>query len=137
MPFVKFTEKGRAFAPKATLSRSGMLSFNDGAYRRFGMKEFDYCVLYYDADTKRIGVQMTNEATSDGARKLRPRTGGGADISAKSFCDYFALGVTETTIYDAQVTSIPEGEIVIIDLNHGTVRKSSKSKANEARATSD
>jgi hypothetical protein len=35
MSFVKFTESGRSFAPKASISTSGVINFNYGALKRF------------------------------------------------------------------------------------------------------
>lgn len=129
MPFVKFTEKGRAFAPKATLSRSGMLSMNDGAYRRFEMDQFEFCVLYYDPETRRVGIELIKDPHTEGARKLRRRQGGGADISAKSFCDFFEISVSETTVYPIQRSDRPdEGEILTIDLTVGVIRNVEKTK---------
>ena len=119
MPFIKYTERGRSYAPKASISRSGMLSFSEGARRRFDMDKYSHCVLYYDPEDRKVGLQLTNDADAEGARKLRLRTTG-ADVAAKSCVDYFDLMIGGTTSYSVDL-DVSTG-YVTIDLNTGKSR---------------
>jgi hypothetical protein len=123
MAFIKFTEGGRSYAAKASLSKSGMLSISDGARRRFHLDDFGFCVLYYDPDTNRIGVELTANKESDGARRIRFRPTG-ADVAAKSFVDFFGIDARETKTY--QVEQDEESGMLTIDLNQGKTRNSSQ-----------
>ena len=76
MAFEKFTQTGRSFAPKASISTYGTLSFNDGARRRYQMDDYTHCILYYDRDTHRVGIELTNDGRTAGARTLRHRRTG-------------------------------------------------------------
>lgn len=119
MAFVKFTETGKSFAPKASLNDRGYLSFNNGARKRFAIDKYEYAVLYNDAENRKIGVEFTNEASAEGAVKLRVRQTG-ATIGAKSFIDFFDIKIAKTTIYDVAQGDSPQW--VVIDLATGRER---------------
>ena len=129
MAFIKFTEHGRSYTPKVSISRSGMLSLNDGARKRFGLDDRQVCVLYYDPDTKRIGIEFTTDASVDGARKVRLRETG-ADIAAKSFLQYFDICVEQTMLYTLETEN--DGELVTIQLGTGRPRLSKSDSRNPA-----
>jgi len=119
MPFIKFTDSGRSFAPKATISAHGALSFNEGACTRFQIKDFEAIVLYYDPDRSLIGVELTTDKQADGSRQLRKRHMG-ADISAKPFLDRWDIFPSQTTMYP--ITTDEETGLLVIDLTAGTAR---------------
>ena len=120
MAFERFTQTGRSFAPKASISTYGIISFNDGARRRFNMDDYNHCILYYDRDLHRVGVELTNDDNDSGIRTLRHRKTG-ADVSAKPFVDYFNIHVAGTTYYD--LSSDEQTQYLIFDLSKGTLRK--------------
>ena len=126
MAFVKFTETGKSFAARASISPRGMLSFNDGARRKYKLDQYKFCVLYYDAEAKLVGVELTNDEQASGAIKLRIRTTG-ADLGAKSFIDFFEIAPKNTCMYD--IRQGESEEWVIIDLT--TARERKKSGAEE------
>jgi len=126
MAFVKFTEPGRSYAAKASVSKTGMLSFSDGCRRRFQMNDYTHCVLYYDADTRRIGVELTNDASAEGVRKMRLRETG-SDVAAKSFVDYFDLGIRETIV--CPVDRDEETGYLVVDLTKCRKRGGQKSES--------
>jgi hypothetical protein len=116
MAFERFVEGGRSYSPKASLNRSGLIGLNEGARKRFELENFKYCVLYYDRDARRIGIQLTNDPNEQGIRKVRLRPTG-ADVSAKSFFQFFDLDVRVTKSYP--VARDPESEYLIVDLKGG------------------
>ena len=120
MVFEKFTQTGRSFAPKASISTYGTLSFNDGARRRYQMDDYTHCILYYDRDTHRVGVELTNDKSIQGSRTLRHRTTG-SDVSAKPFVDYFNIHIAGTTYYDLDKDE--QTGLLVFDLLKGTMRK--------------
>jgi len=101
MPFERFTDVGRVFRPRASLRSNGQLGFNHGCVKRFDMEKFSHVVLFYDADTKRIGVKLTNEKDEPGASTLTTRTGNGT-VSARAFLEYYHLTPKKTTQYDIE-----------------------------------
>lgn len=101
MSFEKFTDVGRSYKPKISITKSGLISFNKGSVNRFKLDDYEYAILYYDKEDSRIGVELTNDKNGEGACKLRKRSSG-ADISAKSFFDYFAIDYKETKRYNAE-----------------------------------
>lgn len=125
MAFLKYTETGRSHVAKATLAQSGRLSFSDGARKRFGMDEYTHCVLYYDPETQRVGIEMINDEKAEGAIRLRHRATG-SDVSAKSFADFFSIGPAVTTSYT--VTRDASNGWLVIDLREGRARKSRRTE---------
>ena len=121
MAFEKFTETGKSFVARVSISPRGMLNFTDGARRRFRMDDYSHCVLYYDKDTQRIGMEMVKGDSAEGSVKLRIRKTG-ADIGIKSFIDFFAIAPKKTTMYE--VRSGEEQHWVVIDLKTGRERQS-------------
>lgn len=125
MAFIRFTDHGRSFAAKASISRTGMLSFSDGARKRFDMDTRNWCVLYYDPDTRRIGVEFTADQDVEGARRVRLRNTG-ADVAAKSFTEYFNIGVPSTIMYPVEIDD--DSGFAVIDMDKGKARVSRRAR---------
>ena len=101
MSFEKFTQVGRGYKPKMSITRSGLIGFNQGAVKHFELDKYDWAILYYDKDGGRIGIELTNDANEEGVCKLRKRASG-ADVSARSFFDYYGINYDKTNRYDAE-----------------------------------
>ena len=125
MAWTKFTESGRSFAARATISTSGALSFNEGACERFGIKDAVAAVLYYDQESGRVGIEVVQELNVDGARTIRKRQMG-ADIAAKPFLDKFDIRPDVTTSYP--LTKETESGYLVIQLDEGKQRVTKRSK---------
>lgn len=101
MPFERFTQTGRGYKPKISITKSGLIGFNQGAVRHFNLTNYEYAVLYFDRDDSRIGIGLTNDKNEYGICKLRKRASG-ADVSAKSFFDYYNINYGESNRYDVE-----------------------------------
>lgn len=123
MSFVKFTESGRSFAPKASISTSGVINFNYGALKRFNLNRFKVGVLYYDKEENKVGIELSCDETSEGALKLRVRETG-CDVGAKRFLDFFNISPPTLMIYDIEVGEKPD--FYIINLNNGKEKEARK-----------
>lgn len=111
MAFEKFTKTGRAFKPKASIWSRGQIGFNQGAVERFSLERFDYVVLFYDKEEKRIGFQFTNDKDGEGINKLNVKKTG-AVVSGKAFLDYYEINHDKTKNYDLR----REEDLFVIDL---------------------
>lgn len=120
MPFVKFTDTGKSFTPKTSISPRGLIGFNQGARKRFGIDRYTVCVMYYDAETNRIAFEFSNDEQAEGATKIRLRSIG-ADVGAKSFLTFFNILPSGTYMYALQQGDHPNW--VVIDLTTGKERK--------------
>lgn len=120
MGFVKFTETKKSFVARVSISSRGMISFNNGALRKFQIDGFKYCVLYYDKNANLIGVELTNDQATEGAIRIRNRKTG-ADLGAKSFVDYFEIAPKVTTMYP--ISGGDADNWINIDLEKGRERK--------------
>lgn len=113
MPFERFTDVGRVFRPRASLRQNGQLGFNHGSIKRFDMDKFSHVVLFYDVDTKRIGIKLTNDKDEAGACTLITKSGGGT-VSARSFLEYYRLTPKKTTQYDIERDE--EADMLVIEV---------------------
>lgn len=127
MAFVRFTEIGKSFKPKATITTGGVISLNEGAKKGLDIDNYIYCILYYDDDGKQVGIQLTNDQNEEGAIKIRKRKTG-ADIGAKSFLTRFKIDVQTTTMYHIDKDVVTGW--LIIDLSSGRERKSGEKDLN-------
>jgi hypothetical protein len=86
MGFVKFVDTGaRLGDPMVSIWSRGQIGFNQGAMQEFDINKYQYVVLYFDADTRRIGFELTNDKNVKGAIKLVFRENSGASFSAIPF----------------------------------------------------
>lgn len=113
MAFEKFTLRGRGFKPQASIWSRGQISFNQGAVRRYNIDKHKYAMLFFDPDTSRIGIRLTNSENEDGIQKIGVRKSG-VMLSAKSFLEYYGVDFSETRKYTLQKTE-DEG-FLLIDL---------------------
>ena len=120
MAWKKFTEGGRSFAARATISVSGTLSFNEGACQRFKIKDAQAAVLYYDDEEHRVGIELVGDLREEGARRIRRRRMG-ADIAAKPFLDKFDIQPSTTMLYS--LTKDEETGYLVIRLADGRPRR--------------
>jgi hypothetical protein len=103
-----------------------MIGLNDGARRRFQLDDYQYCILYFDPESKRVGIELTNDKDVEGAQKIRFRKTG-SDVAGRSFLSFFGIEGLETATYPL---SKDEGTgYLIIDMTKGRVRSSSSKNA--------
>ena len=120
LAFIKFTDTGKSFASKASISPRGMLSFSDGARRKFKIDEYTHGVLYYDKETNLVGIELTRDTETDGAIKIRLRQTG-ADMGVKSFIDFFGIAPEVTSMYE--LIAGDQENWMVVDLKTARERK--------------
>jgi hypothetical protein len=114
MVFERFTKTGRGYTPKVSIWTRGQIGFNQGAVERFKLRDFNFAVLYYDRDERKIGVQFTNIESEEGANKVvKGKTG--IFISAKAFLDYYDITHSKTKKYNVSYDT--ETGIYVIKLD--------------------
>ncbi len=123
MPFIKFTGPNKKYAARVSIRPSGIIGFTEGARRRYCLDEYTHCFLYFDPDTRRVGVELTRDQNAAGARRFRHQPTG-ISVALKSFLDFFDLGIRQTTVYD--IDKDEETGFLVIDLNTGTPRGTEK-----------
>jgi hypothetical protein len=101
MAFERYTKTNlRLGEPKISIWSRGQIGFNSTAIVKYKLKDFDYAVLFFDKDTKTIGVKLTNDKREPGAMKLVKRKSGGFSFSAQGFLKYYNIDYGETKKYD-------------------------------------
>lgn len=101
MAFEKFTLIRRSYKPRASIRSNGQIGLSKGAVTRYKLEGYNYCVLFYDKELKKIGIKFTQDKVEEGTLKLKIKQGNGA-ISAKSFLEYYQINYKEGKGFDAE-----------------------------------
>ena len=100
MGFELFTQaSGRGFKPKASLRRNAQIGFNQGAIRRFDLRNYKYATLYFDRERRLIGIKLHTEEPPEGGVNLQIKEKTGW-VSAKAFLDVFELPYDKTRRFE-------------------------------------
>jgi hypothetical protein len=79
----------------ASINRHGLIYLNSGLTKRIGEDRLKFCTLYYDEDTKRVGVEFARrrKATTDGTqlKVVKIRNGEVNVISAVGMLNTFKI----------------------------------------------
>lgn len=93
----------RGFQPKLSLRPRGQIGLNQGAVRKFKLKEYKYALVGFDGNSQTIAIKPTNDQEQKGVVKLRVnQKGTDATISAKAFFDYYEIECSKTLRLDAE-----------------------------------
>lgn len=109
--FEKFVKRGRELAPKATIRKTGQISFNSAFIQKQNLNENKYAVLYYDKGKKKIGLQFTNDENEEGKLKIQ-KGKNFMTVSARAFLDFYEIPYTDTKKYEPAA----EGSMIVIKL---------------------
>lgn len=102
MAFQKFTKVGgRSFVPKVGIWARGQIGFNKGAMEKFKLEHFNFVVLYFDEETRRIGIKFTNDPKEDGTIKVIKRATA-VSFSANAFLQTYEIRHDVTKKYDVE-----------------------------------
>ncbi len=111
--FEKFTKThGRGYFPKASIWGKGQIGLNQGAVGKFSLDSFDYVVLFYDKESKKIGIKFTSEK-EDGIIKIVKRPGSGISFSAKAFLDFYDIDYSKRIKYN--ITHDKENDLYVLN----------------------
>ena len=112
MAFERFTEIGQSFKPKISIwANGGQIGFNQGAMKKYKLENYQYAILFFDKENKRIGIRFTNDENEEGANKFNHVRG---VISGKAFLDCYGIDYSKTNRYD--VAFDQEDDLYIINL---------------------
>ena len=105
--FEKFDAIGGSYAPRISIRNNGVIGFSQGALRAFKLDSgIWFAELYFDKDTKTIGIKPTSDPTVPGVAKINRRdvkAKGGrvnqtASIACRAFLDYFGISFREKSM---------------------------------------
>jgi len=122
MAFERFTEtRARGLIPKASIWGRGQIGFNKSAVLKFQINMYNYLVLFYDPDSKRIGIKLTNKEEEGAIKITKKLASGGALVSAKSFIFHYDINASKTRNYDLEVDR--DSGLIVIDTAKYTERR--------------
>ncbi|GIX05896.1 MAG: hypothetical protein KatS3mg115_0299 [Candidatus Poribacteria bacterium] len=101
MPFERYVKTEPFRRPTVSITSGGYISLNWAAVEEFNVREYRYCVLFYDRMYRRIGIMLTNDPNEEGAIRIRIRNQA-ALIYAKSFLEYYRIPHRVTMMYTPQ-----------------------------------
>lgn len=120
MAFERFVKTTRSFTPKVSIWGRGQIGFNTGAVHKFGLEKFDYAILFFDKETRRIGIVFTNDEKEKGVVRLTKRMAG-MSLSAKPFLEYYDVLKPEKVVCDFRFSN--EDNMYIIEIPGETLNQ--------------
>jgi hypothetical protein len=118
MAFVKFeTPKMGQEMPKVEIGKRGQININRAASVLYKLYKFEYAILYYDPDEKKVGVKLTNDELDPASIKIVRKKDGSCIMSAESFFRYFNLSYDETINFTPEFDEM--NDMIILDLSKG------------------
>jgi hypothetical protein len=100
MAWKRFTKtRSRSFVPKVGIWARGQIGFNKGAVEKYKLEQYDYVVLFFDEEQRRIGIKLTTDAKEEGATKVTKRQSA-ISFSANAFLNTFEIDHEKTRKYD-------------------------------------
>jgi len=102
MAFQRFVETGRrGYTPKVSVWTRGQIGFNRSAVDKLQIKKHKYAILYFDPETRTIGIKFTNDDQESGIFKIvHGKTG--AFLSAIGFVQHYEIPHKKTRKYDVE-----------------------------------
>ena len=91
MAFEKYTGARKSSrGAMVTVRKTGQIVFNSAAAREMKIVDIPAVSLYYESETKMIGVKVETDTKAQGARKLG-KLGQTRTISASSFIHFYGI----------------------------------------------
>jgi len=112
MAFKRFTKtRSRSFVPKVGIWSRGQIGFNKGAVEKYKLEDYNYVVLFFDDEERKIGIKLTNDPKEEGAAKVIKRQNA-VSFSANAFLNTFEIDHEKTRKYDLDFNK-EEGMFII------------------------
>ncbi len=116
MAFERFTGRGKNYKPRVSIWKGGQIGLNQGAVEKFDLINKCYVIMFYDRETRKIGLKFVENGEEEGAAKMNVRNNA-AIIAAKSFLTCYDINHKETDKYDIYIDE--QTGYYIIDLDKG------------------
>ena len=114
--FEKFTGTRQHNAPMVSIKPNGILGLNAAASRQFKLAAYNWAVLHYNRAGRQVAIELTYVHEPGALRLTHRKDKVGADISAKSFCDFYGLLSQRTQQLTPELRNA-DPVILILDLN--------------------
>lgn len=119
--FERFTEGGKSFVPKVSIRKRGQIGFNGGAYKKFGLDNKEYAILFMSKDRSQIAIRFTNDQTEDGVVKLIKKHGN-CFVSGKTFLDFHEIDYDNLNQKSFSAEWHPNEQVTVIDIAEATAK---------------
>lgn len=98
-----------------SIRKSGSIGVNQAALEEY-FEEEDGAVLYYDADTTRVGIEPVEDKDADEAAYTVSKTDSGGTIAAQAFLTTYDILPDVTTQYTP--TWNDDEDLIAVDLDN-------------------
>ena len=115
MSFKRYNGECVLKAPVVTLTKRGILQFSRAAIEKFEMWRYRFVELYYNSATVRAGITFTNKLPKQGGQLLKVYEKRYADISLRSFCDYYGIDHSAEREYELGYNDAEK--IIVLELH--------------------
>ena len=104
MAFEKYEgQRPRGTKDIVSIRKNGQIAFNSKSVQSFEVKGNKFAFLYYDKESKKIGIEFSN-AKGRGARRIT-MLGGTALISGSAFLKHFNINISKAKKFEPKYDS--------------------------------
>ena len=123
MAFERYVRDGRMYKPMVSIWARGQIGFNRGAIERYKIQDYRFAVLFFDRETQRIGIQLTNDEHGEGVTAVI-KGKSCVIISAASFLNNYNIEHEITRRYAVEFDT--GSAMYIIDSKRAVIKKQTK-----------
>ena len=126
--FVRFTDTETSFAASVTIRATGQMGFSSGAQNLYCIRDYDYCILYFDSERRAVGIELSNQKC-DGAIPIK-KSDSNTHIRAKNFCDRFGIDYSKS--HRHRLNKDPETGYLYLELGEEEENAEQESEESDA-----
>ena len=130
MAFERFVRAHRSYERVISVWSRGQASISAGAVKGYGLDKFKAVVLFYDEDSRLVGLKFTNDENEEGAIPYKT-TKHGIVLGLKTFLDFHSIIYADLTRKYA-LSKDDESGFIVFDLRspiEDTLPKQRKAQA--------
>ena len=114
MAFEKYTGARRTSrGAMVTIRQTGQIAFNAAAASDMGLVDKPAVLLYYDKNSKLIGIKGETNLKIEGARKLG-KVGRTRTIAASSFLNFYGISLKQNVKVEPSMDK--KNDLIVLDL---------------------
>lgn len=131
MSFVLFKNDGRRIlTPRVSITKGGVIGFNNGSVRRFNLSKYKKCLLYYDNEEMKIAIELLIDDNNPVSVALRHKLSSSAEITCRKFFNFFEIIPKSLIIFEPEAGE--KDNTIILDMKKGIiVRNRTRVKSQE------
>lgn len=109
--FERFTEVNKSFSARITIRQNGQIGFNGGARNQYGVASHRFAVLFFDRNSKAVGILLTDNEQEPGALRITS-TKQNTFIAGRPFLELYGISYEKSRRFRLE----KRGDLLVFEL---------------------